>query len=254
MPFRCRDCRKFFSVRTNHALEHGKLPYRTFLLAMYLMVSKPKGISSIQLGKELGIRQGTAWVLGHRIRQGWTNSLASLEGPLEADEAFIGGKEKNKHACKKGLTPKAILVGIKDRATNTVTAKFVGTGNPTLEMVRPMIYSHRSYPNCPKLYTDGSPMYQYMVDHEAVNHKGGEYVRGDVHTNGIESFWSLFKRGFHGTYHKMSNKHLPRYVREFTGRHAARPLSTLDRLRFLFLGLEARPLSYEQLVRGESPE
>ena len=221
---------------------------------MYLMVTHPKGVSSIQLSRDLGIRQGTAWELGHRIRQGWTNSLASLEGPLEADEAYIGGREKNRHACKKGITPKAIVVGLKDRSTNTVTAKFFGTGHPTAEMVRPMVNSHRPYPNLPKLYTDSSPMYHHMVDHEAVNHKVGEYVRGDAHTNGMESFWALFKRGFHGTYHKMSNKHLPRYLREFTGRHAARPLTVIQRLRFLFLGLEEKYLPSLQLVRGDNRE
>jgi transposase-like protein len=249
MPFRCRDCRKFFSVRTGTALEHGKVPYQKALLAMFQLSEHPKGVSSIQLGKDLGVRQATAWALAHRIRQGFTNSLASLEGPLEADEAYIGGREKNKHACKKGLTPKAIVVGLKDRATNTVTAKFVGTGDPTLEMVRPFVYSHRPIGKDQMLYTDGSPLYHGSVDHEAVNHKAGEYVRGEAHTNGMESFWALFKRGFHGTYHKMSNKHLPRYLREFTGRHAARPLKTLDRLRFLWLGLEDRFLPYEELKK-----
>ena len=253
MPFRCRDCRKFFSVRTGTALEHGKLPYRQFLFAMYQQVTHPKGVSSIQLAKDLGIRQATAWALAHRIRQGWTNCLASLEGPLEADEAYIGGREKNRHACKKGLTPKAIVVGVKDRATNTVSAKFVGTGHPTIETVLPFVLGYRPPMKYPKLYTDGSPLYEGLVAHESVNHNAGEYVRGDTHTNGIESFWALFKRGFHGTYHKMSYKHLPRYVREFTGRHNARPLGTLERLRFLFLGLEGKYLSYAQLIAEAHP-
>ncbi len=174
----------------------------------------------------VGDRSGETAIdfMAQRLREAWSDSPGCMLGPVEVDETFIGGKEKNKHGHKKlkagrGTVGKSIVVGAKDRDTNRVSAAVVGnTDAKTLQG----FVGERAVKGS-TVFTDDHGGYQGMpFEHKTVKHSVGEYVNGMAHTNGIESFWALLKRGYHGTYHHMSEKHLDRYVTEFAGRHNAR--------------------------------
>ena len=258
MSHRCRDCRKFFSVKTGTVMQNSKLGYQVWAIAIYLVNTGLKGQSSMKLHRDLGVTQRTAWHLAHRIRETWASQhdATSFEGPVEVDEAYMGGKEGNKHASKKlkvggGTGGKTAVVGVKDRATKQVAAKVIDSvDTPTL---RGFVDSKVNADT--PVYTDGSTAYRGRENHEAVKHSVGEYVRGMVHTNGVESFWSMLKRGHTGVYHKMSPKHLQRYVNEFAGRHNLRELDTLDQMARIVRGMDGKLLEYAVLIEknGDSP-
>ena len=252
MTHRCRDCpkRPMFSLKTGTVMEGTKLGYRTWVLAMYLMSQSPKGVSSLRLHEDLGITQKTAWHLAHRLRKAYELPPESLHGPVEVDETYIGGLEKNKHSSKRtriggGSGGKAPVVGIKDRQTNEVRARAIRRTDK--ETLQGFIVEHVDA--LATVYTDEYPCYATLpYRHSVVKHSAGQYVDGDVHTNGIESFWATFKRGYKGVYHWMSVKHLNRYVQEFAGRHNARDLDAIDRMARLVVGLERKRLRYKDLV------
>ena len=251
MPMRCRDCRKRFSVKTGTAMEASNLGYQTWALATYLLTTSLKGVSSMKLHRDLGVSQKTAWHLAHRIRQAWADDDGGpLAGPVEVDEVYIGGREANKHEWKRerdGLTPKVAVIGVKDRATGTVRARVVGQAHGPV--LRGFVRQHAT-PGA-HVYSDGHAAYVPLegeYDHRAVHHSAGTYVIEGTHTNGIESFWSMLRRGEHGTYHHWSARHLQRYVDEFAGRHNARPLDTLDQMRAIARGLVGKRLRFRELV------
>ena len=253
-PYRCRNCRKRFSVKTGTAMHDSKLGLQVWAVATYLMTTGLKGTASMKLHRDLGITQKTAWHLAHRLRETWqdeNDNGPGFAGPVEADETYMGGKlgnmtaEGRKKARQKPDLGKTIVVGVKDRASGAVSAKSVEYADkPTLQG---FIADHAA-PDA-KVFTDDGRAYQGMdFDHETVNHSVAEYVRGQAHTNGIESFWSMLKRGYHGTYHHISAKHIDRYVAEFAGRHNDRSSDTLDQMRAIVRGLVGKRLQYRDLI------
>ena len=252
MPYRCREkeCAKRFSVRTKTPMEASNLGYQTWAIALYQVTTNLKGVSSMKLHRDLGITQRSAWFLAHRLREAWKDHGPQFSGPVEVDETYIGGKEKNKHAHKKqrlgrGGIGKSIVAGARDRATNRISAGVVqGTDAHSLQG----FVASRTAEDA-KVYTDQGAGYQGMpFDHETVNHSVSEYVRDQAHTNGIESFWSMLKRGYQGTYHHMSAKHLDRYVTEFSGRHNDREADTIDMMGNIVQGMAGKRLTYKGLV------
>ena len=249
MPFHCRDCRKFFSAKTGTVMHGSKLGYRKWAIAVYIFTTGLKGTSSMKLHRDLGITQKTAWHMAHRIRQSLGTPETPFVGPVEVDETYIGGKEKNKHESRKqnagrGPVGKTAVVGMKDRDTGHVSATPVEhTDKPTLQS-----FVESGIEDGAKVYTDEHSAYQDLPNHETVKHSVKEYVHGQAHTNGVESFWAMLKRGYVGTYHHMSVGHLHRYVNEFAGRHNDRPADTRDQMRHIVKGMEGKRLKYDDLI------
>ena len=258
MTHRCRDCpkRRMFSLKSRTVMQGSPLGYQTWALAIYLVTTSLKGVSSMKLHRDLEISQKSAWYLAHRIREAWKREQSPFLGPAEADETFMGGKRKNMPQAKRkalreagagrGAVGKTVVAGVKDRRTNKVSAAVVaGTDARTLQA-----FVEDRVVDDAKLYTDEHGAYRNMpyFEHEAVSHGTGEYVRGQVHTNGIESFWSMLKRAHMGTFHQISAKHMQRYITEFAGRHNARERDTLAQMGELARGMIGRRLTYRELI------
>ena len=253
MPYRCRACRKWFSVKTGTVMQSSKLGLQVWALASYLLTTGIKWQASMKLHRDLGVTQKTAWHLAHRIRETWAKAGGPpFAGPVEVDETYVGGKRKNMPKAKRaslegrGAVGKVAVAGAKDRATKRVSAATVpATDGPTLQgFVRARAEAGA------KVYTGDARAYRGMpdFDHEAVQHSVGEYVRGMAHTNGMESFWAMLKRGYQGTYHHMSPKHLDRFVTEFEGRHNDRDADTIDRMADMGRGMVGKRLRYNDLI------
>ena len=252
LPYWCGDCRRHFSVRMGTALERSRVSLRKWAIAIYLENTSLKGVSSMKLHRDLGVTQKTAWFMLHRIREAWAHDRArKFVGPVEADETYFGGLKKNKpkhrrNVWGRGKAGKTPVAAILDRSTKQVVARVLPDNRvPTIEG---FVRSNLRYGAT--LYTDEGTGYRDLWDfeHEAVKHSILEYVRGDVHTNSIESFWSMLKRAHKGTFHKMSVKHLQRYVNEFAGRYNMRELDTLQQMRMTAYGLVGRRLTYDRLT------
>ena len=254
MPYWCTDCRKYFSVRTGTVLAHSKAPLKKWVIAIYLELTSLKGISSMKLHRDIGVTQSTAWFMLHRIREAWkrdnNGNGTRFSGPVEVDEAYMGGKRRNmsnkqrKALTGRGPVGKTAVAGIKDRASNHVSARVVP--NVKSETMSRFIMEHVE-PGA-RIYTDDALTYHALPNHETVKHSVSEYVRGKAHTNGVESFWSMLKRAHTGTFHKLSPKHLDRYVREFAGCHNLRRLDTLEQMRQVVRSLAGKRLAYQTLI------
>ena len=255
MPFRCREkvCgRKRFSVRTGTVMECSKVGYQDWIIALFLTMTSLKGVSSMKLHRDLDVTQKTAWFLSMRIRFALSQGGAMFTGPVEVDETYVGGKRKNMAKSKRkelrgrGPVGKTAVVGAKDRATNQVAAKVVTSTDK--ETLQGFVTDHAA--EGATVYTDEAKAYESLpFHHDAVKHSLKEYVKGDVHTNGIESLWSMLKRAHKGTFHKMSPKHLDRYVQEFAERHNIRELDTIKQMASVADGMEHKRLTYKALIK-----
>ena len=252
MRYWCPECTGYFTVKTGTLMSKSPLSLRKWAVAIYLHLTSLKGVSSMKLHRDIKVTQKTAWFLLHRIRRAWTDGeLEKFRGPVEVDEAYFGGREANKHEHKRtgnksGVAGKTPVAAVKDRPTNRISAEVIeNTESLTLNKV----VADRTRETA-KVYTDGGVGYAHLPrEREKVNHTAGEYVRGQAHVNGVESFWSMLRRGYQGVYHKMSPKHLQRYVDEFAGRHCIRESDTAVQMNRVAFGLVGKRLTSAMLIR-----
>jgi transposase-like protein len=252
--YRCNPCQWDFTVRTGTVFGRSHVPLNKWLYAVYLLVTSRKGISSLQLSKEIGVKQHTAWFMLQRLREACGSKVEMLHGTVEADETVVGGLEDNKHMSvrlRKGVPPKTVVIGMRERGGRTVAQVLQSHGGTAIRNA----VTANVEPGT-RLMADENPSYTKLgkqgYEVQTVKHVKDEYVRGDVHTNGIESVWAVLKRDIHGTFHHISPKHTDRYVDEFTfrlnegnvGRH------TWERLDSLVDAVTGCRITYEELTKN----
>jgi transposase-like protein len=249
--FDCDGCRYQFSVRVDTVFQDSKLPLWKWFLAIYVMGESRKGVSANQLKRMLGVTYKTAWFLCHRIRSAMPQeSIELLRGVVEADETYIGGKVRagnRRNAAQIRRSNKTIVLGAVQRGGNVrLRVAPDNTGASVKGFLADVVHD-----DAEAIYTDSWRAYRGVGDHntrhEYVDHSREEWVRGDVHTNTVESIWSLFDRGVIGAYHKLSAKHLPAYLDEFAFRFNNRNNPYLFRDTILAL-VEADVLTFKELT------
>jgi len=256
--YNCRECRKQFSVTVGTVFERSKIPLNKWLLATYLLSSSKKGMSAHQLHRMLGITYKSAWFMFHRIREAMAPGADNAEPQgghgkiVEADETYIGGKEKNKHASKRhsgrGGVGKQVAFALVEREGKVRSFHVANVSGETLRPILVQQISRKS-----TLMTDEAGQYRHVGEeyarHGKVNHGIGEYVRGDAHTNTVEGYFSILKRGVVGTYHHVSEAHLKRYLAEFDFRYnerAALGISDIQRTNEALKGISGKRLTYRR--------
>ena len=249
--YKCYKCRKPFTVKVGTVFESSHVKMHVWLQAIYLMCASKKGISSNQLHRTLGVTLKTAWFMSHRIREAMRDGVLApmgggKNGIVEADETFIGRDPLKK--VKQGTGHKFKVLSLVDRSSGSVRSVVIK--NVKLETIGPILEANIAREAA--LMTDEASHYRTMhhefKSHESVNHSAGEYVRGNVHTNTIEGYFSIFKRGMKGTYQHCREHHLHRYLAEFDFRYSNRAnLAVNDerRTEIALCGIVGKRLTYE---------
>ena len=251
--FWCGGCRKYFNAFTNTPIERAKVKPRKWILAAYLLMTSRKGISSLQLSKELSVSQPTAWYILHRLRLACGNRMESLSGVVEVDETYLGGIEQNKHEGKKaglgrGPVGKQAVIGMRERGGRVKAIPVDKVDGLTLhEAIKANVAPGST------VYTDDHRGYLGLdleYEHGSVKHSAKEFVNEMAHTNGIESVWAVLKRGYNGVYHNWSRKHTRAYVDEFAFRlnDGNCSIDTEDRLAALFSAMVGNRITFADLT------
>ena len=248
--WKCKTCRKQFSVITGTVFHGSKVPLHTWLMVVFEMCSNKNGIAAREIERKYGVAPKTAWFMTHRLREAMKRKApGALIGPVIVDETWFGGDPKNRHGHKpggkKGRTEKTPIVALIDTATGEVRSQAVPT--ITGETLRQVIAEHTPLASA-RLYTDSSLAYRTVTpavrEHQTVNHNVGEYVRGDVSVNRAENFFSQLKRSIDGTHHHISKAHLHRYLTEFDFRYSTCDMSDAARMGRLMGQVGGRRLAY----------
>jgi len=252
------ECRKQFTIQVGTVFERSHIPLNKWLLAAFLMACSKKGISTHQLHRMIGVSYKSTWFMTHRLREAmrdgkFPGALGGEGKIVEADETWVGGKEKNKHRSKRnskniGGMGKEPALALVERGGKVRSFHIPEVNGKTLRDVLVTQLDRKS-----TLMTDEAGAYHYVGKefdgHEAVNHGAGEYVRGDAHTNTVEGYFSILKRGIIGTYHHVSQQHLKRYLAEFDFRYNERSALGVDdkeRAARLLKGIVGKRLTYRR--------
>ena len=249
--FDCNGCRYRFSVTSGTIFDNTKLPLRKWFVAMYLMIESKKGISANQMKRTLGVSYKTAWHLCHRIREAMTTDRfegPTLFGIIEVDETFVGGRQRGKGRGPYSTTNKSIVVGAVQRDGRVRLERIPNTKRATLDDFIKRTVTDEAL----AIYTDEFPAYRGLgdrmgIEHDTVQHNLDEWVVGDVHTNSVEGMWSLFKRSVMGAFHKISVKHMDRYLEELEWRFNNRDNPLIFRDLLLRI-LDGKALRYRRLT------
>lgn len=259
--FKCAKCRKQFSAIKGTIFENSPIPLQKWFIAVYILTAHKKGISSVQLGVDLGVTQKTAWFMAHRIR--FALKVKSFDSQMccevQADETFMGGKNKNRHADKKvpqsqgrSVKDKTPVLGLTDENGKVFTQVIPNTRAKTIKPIIERMVQEGSI-----VVTDEWQAYRGISRnylHVVVNHKEGQYVNGPFSTNRIEGFWSQLKRGVYGVYHQVSAKHLHRYCDEFSFRYNSREVKAMERFEASVQDVHQCRLTYKDLIKEHSQD
>ena len=255
--YRCKNTGKYFNVRTVTLFDNTKIELRKWFMAIYIVISHKKGISSLQLSRDIDVTQKTAWFMLQRIRNCFgLDKDKKFDNEVEVDETYYGGFNANRSLTKRkelhklgpqtGPSHKIPILGIlerHERVEGMVIDKAIQS------TIQPIMFDKIN--KTATVITDGFGAYRYIEDkfkqHVVVNHKADEYVKGIYHTNTLEGFWSILKRGIYSIYHFTSKKHLQKYIDEFTFRYNSRSITTAQRFNYMLSNTEHR-LTYKELI------